>query len=98
MAPRLPGRESSRTTVDSTEGLLIGSFIMQHEDKWWRRKCVITGCEHRMGPKTDEPGWAGKWEDCSDKALPAFVVHESNIEKHLGLVCSCHSAEILQRD
>ncbi len=94
--PRKPGTKSTRKTVPSTEGLLIGSFIMQHEDKFWRRPCVVKDCDHRMGPKTDVPGWTD-WQPCSDKALPAFVVHEDNIEKHLGMTCPCHSAEILAR-
>lgn len=96
--PRLPGREPTRTTVDTTEGLLIGSFIMEHEEKFWRRPCVVKGCEHRMGPKTDEPGWAGNWQPCSRDALPAFVVRESDIMNHVGMVCPCHADEILQRD
>lgn len=94
--PRLPGREPTRFTVDSTEGLLIGSFLMPHEDKYWARPCVVKGCEHRMGNinwRTDRD-----WQPCSQDALPGFVVHKDNMEKALGIVCPCHAAEILAVD
>lgn len=93
--PKLPGREDTRKTVDSTEGLLVGSFIMEHEEWMWRRKCVIKGCDHRMGPKTDEPGWATNWKPCSDEALPSFVCKADNLDENLGMACACHTKEIL---
>lgn len=93
--PRLPGRKSTRKTVPSVEGLEIASFVMHHEEWLWRRPCVIEGCEHRMGPKTDEPGWTA-WQDCSQDASPAFVVPHGRYDgPPLGLVCSCHAASIV---
>lgn len=94
--PRIPGREPKRRTVPSIEGLEIGSFIMQHEERYWRRKCVIEGCDHRMGPKTDEPGWTD-WEPCSRDALPGFVYQTEGL-KSIGMVCACHAADILAAD
>lgn len=94
--PRLPGREPTRRTVPSTEGLLAASFLMPHEDKYWARPCVIKGCEHKMGNvnwRTDRD-----WKPCSDEALPAFVVHKDRMEQSLGLACPCHIAEILRAE
>lgn len=96
MSPRLPGRKPTRFTVPSTEGLLIGSFLMPHEDQYWARPCVIEGCDHRMG----NVNWREDrdWQPCSDRALPGFVVHEGNMEKALGIVCQHHAAEILEAE
>lgn len=94
--PRLPGREPTRRTVKSTDGLLVASFLMPHEDKYWARPCVIEGCDHRMGNinwPTDRD-----WQPCSDKALPAFAVQNTAIHQSVGLLCPCHVAEVLEAD
>jgi hypothetical protein len=92
--PRIPGRKSTRKTVDTTAGLEVASFIMSHEEWLWRQPCVITGCDHRMGPKTDEPGWVN-WRSCNERQLPAYVVHEDDRLTNVGICCPCHIAEIL---
>lgn len=94
--PRLPGRESTRRTVDSTEGLLVASFMMPHEDRYWAKQCVVKDCEHTMGNvnwRTDR-----EWKPCSEDALPAHVVHEDRMDKPVGMTCPCHTDEILTRD
>jgi hypothetical protein len=75
---------------------MVASFVMTHEEWLWRRRCIIAGCEHRMGPKTDEPGWID-WKSCDEKQLPAFVVLEDKILDRLGMACPCHVAEILDQ-
>lgn len=93
--PKIPGRKSTRRTVVGTEGLSVGSFIMQHEERYWRRVCVVSNCEHRMGPKVGEPGWAD-WEACHKNALPAFVYWTDDLDAGpVGMTCPCHTAEIL---
>jgi hypothetical protein len=94
--PKVPGAKSTRKTVP-LDGLLVASFIMTHEENLWRRPCVIEGCDHRMGPKTDEPGWAGAWRSCDENQLPAFVVHERDILTNVGICCPCHVAQVIDR-
>ena len=96
--PRIPGREPTRRTVDSTDGLLIGSFAMEHETHVWKRPCLIKDCDHRLGPDTSQPGWAGKYEPCSRESLPAHVVASTAIHRPLGMLCPCHAAEVLNAE
>lgn len=95
--PKIPGRKSTRKTVKSTKGLLVVSFLMQHEEWLWRRKCVIEGCEHRMGPKTDEVGWATNWKPCAEQN-PAYVARDEEGADipAVGIACPCHVMEILE--
>lgn len=95
--PKIPGRKETRRTVKSTEGLLVASFIMGHEEWLWRRKCVVEGCDHRMGPKTDESGWTD-WQPCYPQT-PAFVVREQDLGEGgvVGIACPCHVEEIFDR-
>lgn len=95
--PRIPGRKSNRPQVD-VEDVEVASFVMQHEEWVWRRPCVIRDCEHRMGPKTDEPGWAKNWRACDDQHNPAWVALRGRYDEDSpGLACPCHVAEILAR-
>lgn len=92
--PKIEGRESTKREF-ALGRLEIGSFVMEHETRYWRHVCCVKGCDHRMGPKTDEPGWTN-WEPCSREALPAFVYDtKSDRLKSAGMVCPCHAAEIL---
>ncbi len=94
--PKKPGAPDTRSTYP-IESLVVSSFLMMHEEWYWRRPCCVTGCDHRMGPKTDEPGWATNWKPCSGD-LPAQAVDKDDYEIYRGLVCPCHVAEILARD
>lgn len=80
------------------EGLLVASFIMTHEDRYWKRKCVIRDCEHRIGPDVTKPMWASRWNDevCHPTGTPAWVVHEDNIDEPIGIACHHHVEEILE--
>lgn len=95
--PKIPGRKSTRKTVPSTDGLLIMSFVMQHEEWLWRKPCAIEGCGHRMGPKTDEPGWTD-WQPCAEDALPAYAVREDDLDGVVGVLCPCHVREVQEQD
>lgn len=95
--PRKPGRESNRVTYP-VEDLLVASFIMNHEEWLWRRPCAITGCDHRMGPKTDEPRWVTEWEPCAAEAAAFVVLDDGLYDTQAGVACPCHVAEILARD
>lgn len=93
--PRIPGRKSNRRTV-SADDVVVSSFIMQHETWLWRKPCCITGCDHRMGPKTDEPGWT-EWESCDEQQLPAFVALDLDDYSNAGIACPCHVTAILNQ-
>lgn len=93
--PKIPGRPDTKRKF-KVEDLLIGSFLMQNEEWFWRRVCVVEGCDHRMGPKTDEPGWVN-WKSCDETQLPAFASHKDRLHETAGAVCPCHVAEILDR-
>lgn len=93
--PRLPGRKSTRRTFE-VEDLVVVSFIMDHEVWYWRRPCVVEGCDHRMGPDSTQPGWTD-WEPCSKEALAAWVALDREGYESVGLACACHVKEILDR-
>lgn len=93
--PRKPGTQSNRKTY-VVEELVVASFIMQHETWLWRRPCTVTGCDHRMGPKTDEPGWTD-WKSCDEGQLPAFVAKKGSFND-AGIACPCHVSVILDQD
>ena len=95
--PRIEGREPSRKTFP-VERLAVGSFIFHQEEWLWRKPCCVTGCDHRMGPKTDEPGWATKWKSCDEGQLPghAYLLSDDG-SAYAGMVCPCHVAVILDR-
>lgn len=95
--PRKEGAKSTRTTYP-VEGLHVSSFIMQHETWYWRRPCVITGCDHRMGPDTTKVGWATDWKSCDDQQIPAWAAKPVGGDWiDVGIVCPCHVAEILNQ-
>lgn len=94
--PKRPGTKSTRKTYGGDiSGLEVASFIMQHEEWLWRRPCVIRGCDHRMGPKTDEPNWAVNWKSCDENQLPAYIVETGNYDEAVGIACPCHVQAIL---
>ena len=98
--PKIPGKTSTRKTT-KIDGLLIGSFIMQHEEKYFKRTCVITGCDHKIG-LTIEDIKEGR-ELCLTTTLPAFAARQigeigNRTFKSVGVVCACHAAEILDAE
>ena len=94
--PKIDGKSSTRKTV-KIDGLFIGSFLMPHEDRYWKRTCVITDCDHKIGPSIEDIK-AG-WEPCDKDHLPAFAARRSARGfDNVGLVCPCHTAEILRAE
>lgn len=78
-----------------SKDLLVSSYLMPHEDKFWARTCVIEGCDHKMGPPIAE---LATWRTCSDQALPAFLAVE--VEggfDNVGLACPCHVHQVLEQ-
>lgn len=92
--PKIPGRADTKRKV-KIEDVVVGSFVMQNEEWYWRRVCSIDGCDHRMGPKTDEPGWATNWKSCDERELPAHIAFDKEPFASAGMACPCHVAEIL---
>lgn len=92
--PKIPGRPDTKRKV-KIEDVLVGSFIMDGETWAWRRVCAIEGCNHRMGPKTDEPGWTD-WRSCDERQLPSNIAFELTL-RGAGMACACCTAKILDR-
>lgn len=92
--PRLPGRESTKFSI-KVEDALVASFLNQSEERYWRRVCNIDDCDHRLGPDTTKPGWAGSWQDCSDEASPAIIARDDGTYEACGVACSHCVAAIL---
>jgi hypothetical protein len=91
--PKIPGRADTKRKV-RVEDVLVGSFMMDSEEWAWRRVCAIEGCDHRMGPKTDEPGWATNWRSCDDQQLASNIAFESTL-RGAGMACPCCTTKIL---
>lgn len=94
--PKIPGRADTKRKI-KIERLVVGSFVMQHEEWYWRRVCVVDGCDHRMGPKTDEVGWTD-WKPCSESSLPAFVALNTPSFPNAGMACPCCVDKILAQE
>lgn len=99
--PKIPGRKSTKPTF-KIEDAQIGSFVLQHEERFWPRKCNAVGCDHQIGPDTTVPGWPGKFEPCDPKQLPGIVVTGDDpvdwLNQPTRLACPCCVAKILDQD
>lgn len=96
--PKIPGRADTKPTLKIKQAE-VASFIMQHEEWYWRRPCNIEGCDHRMGPDASQPGWV-EWKSCDEKQIPAIVVRRGETtDEYLNqpqrFACPCCVAKIL---
>lgn len=92
--PKIPGRASTKPTYDIAK-VSVASFLMPHEEWFWKRPCNAKGCDHKMGP--DDQTWQGMkdWQPCGKASLPARVAFTATL-KDAGLACACCVAKILE--
>lgn len=96
--PKISGRPETRRKL-KLEDAIVASFLMEHEERYWRKVCVVEGCDHRMGPDTTKPGWVTSWKSCHERQLPAFVAREDDPEyNRQGIACPCCVQKILERE
>lgn len=94
--PKVPGRPDTRLKV-KIEEVEIGSFIMEHETRYWRKVCAIEGCDHRMGPDPTQHKWY-EWKSCDERQLPGFLARKVDGEYvKAGIACPCCTAKILDQ-
>jgi len=97
--PRLPGRESTRQTIE-IENAVVANFQMPWENQVFNKPCCIKGCEHRCDGRPGASGSFKPFEPCATGSAGVIYdkrIEEANDDRHpyVGMACPHHVDEIL---
>jgi hypothetical protein len=97
--PKIPGRESTRKTVDLDQVGDVYSFlyVWDHDAA---RTCMITGCDHRIGGIRND-GWKPGGEPgqmpyitCGEGSQTSWVYSKKPGDQTHYAICVCHHEEL----